>query len=311
MRILVTGGAGFIGSHIVERLLHLNHTVSVIDNFSTGKRENIRNVVNEITLHEGDIRDTVLLNDIIHGIDVVIHQAALSSVPQSIADPIGTNDINVNGTLKILQTAKDLEVKKIIFASSAAIYGDDPELPKHEQMKPYPLSPYAISKLIGEYYCKVFSGLYGLKTVSLRYFNVFGPRQDPKSEYAAVIPKFIQSMLKDEKPVIYGDGFQSRDFIFIDSVVDANIKAMFCECESGLVMNCASGVKTTINDLVGSVNDIIKKNIKPIYQESRPGDIKHSYADISLIKGKLNFGEIINFKDGLKKTIKYWTEELT
>ena len=306
MKFLVTGGAGFIGSHIVEKLLQQNYEVHVLDNFSTGKKENLAEFINDIQIHVGDIRNYHFVKDIMKDVEYTFHQAALSSVPRSIEDPIATNDINVSGTLNVLNAALKSGVNKVVFASSAAIYGDDPELPKHEMLPPNPKSPYALSKLFGEHYCKLYSTVYGLPTVALRYFNVFGPKQDPNSDYAAVIPKFITSMVEDVQPVIYGDGLQSRDFIFIDDVVSANIKSALSNIEGGIVMNCAGGSQITVNDLAHYINKILSKDLQPIYKEERKGDIKHSFADVSLVKEKLGFEIENSFEDGLKKTLEYY-----
>lgn len=309
MKFLVTGGAGFIGSNIVEELLKRGYSVRVLDNFSTGKRENLHEFKNDIELLEGDIRSYHIVRQAVNKIDVILHQAALPSVPRSINDPLTTNDVIVGGTLNILDAAKDAGVKRVVYASSSSVYGDNPELPKHEGMIPNPLSPYAVSKLAGENYCKVFSKLYGLETIILRYFNVFGPRQDPNSEYSAVIPKFIKLMTNDQSPTIYGDGTQSRDFTYISNVVEGNILAATKEIKTPIVMNCATHGQVTVNELVIEINHILGKNIKPIYDKSRPGEIKHSFADIDLIKEKLNFGSIVQFKDGLEKTIEHFTNE--
>lgn len=301
---LVTGGAGFIGSNLVEELLKRGHTVRVIDNFSTGKRENIKEFEKDIELIEGDIRSFQIVKKAVKGIEVILHQAALPSVPRSIADPITTNEVNVTGTINLLCAAKENNVRKFVFASSSSIYGDTHILPKHEGMTPQPLSPYAVSKLTGEIYCGVFNKLYGLENISLRYFNVFGPKQDPDSQYSAVIPKFIKAMLKNEQPIIYGNGEQSRDFTYIQNVVEGNILAATTDCEPGLVMNCACHGQITLNQLVCDINKILGKNIRPKYTDQRPGDIKHSFASIKLIKEKLGFNPRIYFEDGLKLTIK-------
>jgi UDP-glucose 4-epimerase len=240
-------------------------------------------------------------------IEVILHQAALPSVPRSINDPITTNEVNVMGTLNILDAAKDAGVRRIVYASSSSVYGDNPELPKREDMFPNPLSPYAVSKLAGEKYCNVFSRLYGVETVTLRYFNVFGPKQDPNSQYSAVIPKFIEAIKADKQPIIYGDGTQSRDFTFVANVVEANILAATKDIGSGFVMNCACHGQITLNELVIQINNLLGKNIETIYAKSREGDIKHSFADISLIKEKLNFIPNISFALGLKKTIEFFT----
>ena len=303
MKFLVTGGAGFIGSNIVEELLKRSYSVRVLDNFSTGKRDNLRGFDNDIELIEGDIRSYHIVRQAVQGIDIILHQAALPSVPRSIHDPITTHEVNATGTLNILDAAKEAGVKRIVYASSSSVYGDSPELPKREDMTPNPLSPYAVSKLAGEKYCHVFSRLYGIETVILRYFNVFGSKQDPNSQYSAVIPKFIKLMTNDERPVIYGDGTQSRDFTFVSNVVEANILAALKEIETPVVMNCASNGQVTVNDLVAQINKLCKKEIKPIYEKKRPGDILHSFADIKLIEKKLSYKTKMNFRDGLQKLI--------
>lgn len=309
MRFLVTGGAGFIGSNIVEELLKRGYIVRVLDNFSTGKRENLRPFEKDIEIIEGDIRSYHTVNQAIKSIDVILHQAALPSVPRSINDPITTNDVNVLGTLNVLDAAKDNKVKRIVFASSSSIYGDNPELPKHEGMIPNPLSPYAVSKLAAEKYCQVFGKLYNIETVVLRYFNVFGPRQDPNSQYSAVIPKFIKAMMNDKQPTIYGDGTQSRDFTYVSNVVEGNILAATKDVETGLVMNCACHGQVTLNELVKELNVLLGKDIKPIYGERKPGDIKHSFASIDLISEKLNYKPLVDFKEGLKRTVEYYSRQ--
>ena len=306
MRFLVTGGAGFIGSNIVEELLKKGHSVRVLDNFSTGKRENLKEFKSDIELFEGDIRSYHIVRQAVSGIEVILHQAALPSVPRSINDPITTNEVNVTGTLNILDAAKDAGIKRIVYASSSSVYGDNPELPKREDMLPNPLSPYAVSKLAGEKYCQVFSKLYGIETVILRYFNVFGPRQDQSSQYSAVIPRFIRLMSNDQRPTIYGDGTQSRDFTYVKNVVEGNLLAATKDVKSGLVMNCACHGQVTLNELVKQINNLLNKNIEPIYAEPRPGDIKHSFANIELIKKILDFKPTISFLDGLSSTIKFY-----
>jgi len=303
MKYLVTGGAGFIGSNIVEELLKRGHEVRVLDNFSTGRRENLKDFMNDIELFEGDIRSYHTVNKAVKGVEVILHEAALPSVPRSINDPITTNEVNVVGTINILDAARDQNVRRVVFASSSSVYGDNPELPKREDMMPNPLSPYAVSKLAGEKYCQVYSKLYPLETLVLRYFNVFGPRQDPNSQYSAVIPKFIMAMKADKQPVIYGDGTQSRDFTYVSNVVEANILAAESKLNSGTVMNCATHGQITLNELVQKINENLGKNIQPIYSKRRTGDIVHSYAEINLINEKLNFSPIIKFDEGLKKTI--------
>ena len=250
MKVLVTGGAGFIGSNIVEELLIRGHSVRVLDNFSTGKRENLKEFKEDFELLEGDVRSYHIVKQAVNGIDVVLHQAALPSVPRSINDPITSNEVNVGGTLNMLDASKEAGVKRFVFASSSSIYGDTPELPKREDMTPNPLSPYAVSKLAGEKYCQVFAKVFGLHTVALRYFNVFGPRQDPSSQYSAVIPKFIKSIMNNQSPVIYGDGKQSRDFTYVDNVVEANLIAALVESQPGIAMNCACNEQIILNDVV-------------------------------------------------------------
>jgi UDP-glucose 4-epimerase len=277
-KLIITGGLGFIGSNLVGRLI-MDNEVTIIDDESTGKLDNIKHLKqNNLNLIKNDINNLVHLN-IFNEHDYVFHQAALASVPRTIKDPIASNQANVDGTLKVLTAAKDSGIKKVIFASSSSVYGDTPTLPKSENIPVNPLSPYAVTKAAGEFYCKVFQDIYGLKTVSLRYFNVFGPRQDPNSQYAAVIPKFINAIMNNEHPVIFGDGEQSRDFTYVKHVIDANILA--CESDKTGIFNIACGRRITINKLVDMINDILEKDIEPVYQEPRPGDIKHSLADIS------------------------------
>jgi UDP-glucose 4-epimerase len=303
---LVTGGAGFIGSNIVEELVKRGEKVRVLDNFSTGKWENLVPFLNHIEIIEGDIRSYHIVKEAVDDVDFILHQAALPSVPRSIKDPVTTNEVNVGGTLNILHAALDAKVKRVVFASSSSIYGDSPILPKKEDMPPNPLSPYAVSKLAGEKYCQVFSRIYGLHTVSLRYFNVFGPKQNPDSQYSAVIPKFIKAVIKNESPVIYGDGNQSRDFTFVENVVNANLLAVQNEFPNGLVLNCACHEQISINILVSHLCKYMNTDVSPNYQEFRPGDVIHSFADISLIKKTINYKPIIFFDRGLKKTIDWY-----
>ena len=306
MNYLITGGAGFIGSNIVEELLARGESVRVLDNFSTGKRENIQPFLDKIELIEGDVRSYHIVREAVDGVEVILHQAALPSVPRSIRDPITTNEVNVGGTLNILDAAKDAKVKRVVFASSSSVYGDNPELPKHEGMMPNPLSPYAVSKLAGENYCRVFSRIYGLHTVALRYFNVFGPRQDPNSQYSAVIPKFIKAIKENKQPIIYGDGTQSRDFTYIANVIEANILAATVDCETPLTTNCATHGQTTLNELVSKINNLSGKNIKPIYDTPRSGEIKHSFASIDKIRNVLGYNIVTDFDKGLIETYEYY-----
>jgi len=307
-RFVVTGGAGFIGSNIVTDLVKNDNEVVVLDNLSTGFVKNMSDVMDTIRFVEGDIRSLDLLEKTFQDVDYVIHQAALPSVPRSVKDPISSNQNNIDGTLNVLIAARDVGVKRVVYASSSSAYGNSPTLPKREDIKPEPLSPYAVTKLVGEYYCKVFYDIYGLETVSLRYFNVFGPHQDPKSQYAAVIPKFITAMLKDEKPVIFGDGTQSRDFTYVQNNVEANLLACVAKEAAGKVFNIACGERITLNDLVDMLNRILGSDIAPIYANPRQGDVKHSLADISSAKDFLGFEPKYSFEVGLKKTAEWFLD---
>lgn len=302
---LVTGGAGFIGSHIVDELVRRRDKVRVIDDLSSGKRENLEGV-SEIEFIEGDIRDLALLKKTLKGCDYVIHQAALRSVPKSMKNPALYDEVNVMGTLNVLSASAENGVKRVVFASSSSIYGDSTKLPQNEDQIPQPISPYAATKLAGEHYCRVFAKSYGLETVALRYFNVFGPRQSLESEYAVVIPKFITCMLKGEQPPIHGDGEQTRDFTYIDNVVDANLAAAMRDGISGEVFNVACGKGHSLLDLVRILNEIMGKEIKPRFTEPRPGDVKHTLSDITKMKKLLHFDPKIDFVLGLRKTIEYF-----
>lgn len=308
MRYLITGGAGFIGSNLAEELVRRGCLVRVFDNFSTGRRENLADFLDKIEIIEGDLRNYHNVREAVEGVDFVLHQAALPSVPRSVSDPISSNDVNVTGTLNLLHAAKDAKIKRVVFASSSSVYGDSPTLPKREDMVPDPLSPYAVSKLAGEKYCQVFSRIYGLHTVALRYFNVFGPRQNPDSQYSAVIPKFIKAILHGQRPVIFGDGEQSRDFTYISNTVEANILAAEAECPPGMVMNCAVHQRTNLNELAAMINKILGKNIQPVYEKPRPGDVKHSFADIDLLKKTLNYEPGVLFEEGLRRTIRWYQQ---
>jgi len=303
--IVVTGGAGFIGSNLVKELARENHVI-VIDDLSTGYLKNIQDLVDEknIEFAQGSVTDLNLLQKTFKDVDYIFHEAAIPSVPRSIKDPIGSNHANINGTLNVLVAAKDNKVRKVVYASSSSAYGDTPTLPKREDMKPRPLSPYAVSKLTAEYYCQVFTGVYKLPTASLRYFNVYGPQQDPLSEYAAVIPKFISNISNDKSPVIYGDGEQTRDFTFVNDVVNANILA--AESKATGIYNVAGGKSISVNDLTKLIMKIIGKDLDLDYQNPRPGDIKHSFADISKIREKLNYEPKFNLMNGLEETIKWF-----
>jgi len=307
-KFLVTGGAGFIGSHIVDALVQDGNKVRILDDFSSGKRENLASVLDEIELIEGDIRDKAIVAKAVSGVDYILHQAALRSVPKSMLNPELYNDVNIAGTLSILQAAKEVKVKRVIFASSSSIYGETDRLPEKEDFYPLLISPYALTKLAGEYYCRIFSIGYGLETVSLRYFNVFGPKQSLENEYAVVIPKFITCMLKGEQPPIHGDGKQTRDFTFVENVVQANIKAATAKNASGEVFNIACGKAYSVLDIVSSVNKILKKSINPKFGPIRPGDVKDTLADISKARKLLKFEPKVGFEEGLKKTIEYFSK---
>jgi len=308
MNYLVTGGAGFIGSNIVKELINLGEYVRVLDNFSTGKRENLYPFKNNprFNLMEGDLRSFHIVRDAVKDIDYVLHQGALPSVPRSINDPITSNDVNILGTLNILEAAKEFGVKRVVFASSSSVYGDSQVLPKHEDLNVAPLSPYALTKYAGERYCQVYYMIYGLETVCLRYFNVFGPNQDPNSQYSAVIPKFINLINHSIQPVIFGDGSQSRDFSFVSNIVHANLQACIAKNVAGKVFNIACGQRYTLIQLVDTVNKIMGKNIEPKFAKERPGDVKHSMASIDKAKNSLDYQVRDYFKDGLKKTIDFF-----
>jgi UDP-glucose 4-epimerase len=303
---LVTGGAGFIGSHIAEALVRQDHDVRILDNISTGKMENFESFADNVTFVEGDIRDNGVVENAMKGVDFVIHQAALASVPRSIDDPSSSNQVNVQGTLNLLVAAKANGVKRFVYASSSSVYGDSEELPKREDMTPSPKSPYAISKLAGEYYCVVFGELYDLPTVSLRYFNVFGPRQDPNSQYAAVIPLFVKALLSGERATIFGDGEQSRDFTYIENVVAGNLLAATSTTRGARVYNLACGQRFTLNVLYDRLKTIIGSDAEAIFEAPRPGDVKHSQAAIEAVERELGFKPAVGFDDGLERTVKWF-----
>lgn len=305
-KVAVTGGLGFIGSHLVEELCHENEVV-IVDNESTGSIENIKHLEFEnISLDLGDITEIDLVNSF-EGCDYVFHHAAMASVPASVADPLNCNRMNVTGTLQVLMAARDCGVEKVVFASSAAVYGDSTDFPLSENTLLKFISPYALSKATGEMYCQLFADIYDLPTVSLRYFNVFGPRQDPNSQYASVIPHFISSMLNDKPPVIFGDGEQSRDFIYVKHIVDANLKA--CQSRETGSFNIATGKSTTVNQLVDIINQILGKDTEPIYEEPRPGDVKHSLAEVSKAKS-LGFSPSADFIKELGETVQWFVDNM-
>jgi nucleoside-diphosphate-sugar epimerase len=306
LKYLVTGGAGFIGSHISSALVKQGEKVVVYDNLSTGHRNNMQDFERDIEFVEADVRDTDALGRAMRGVDYVIHQAALASVPRSIDDPTSSQQVNTQGTLNVLLAAKANDVKRVVYASSSSVYGDSEVLPKVETMTPNPKSPYAAAKLGGEQYCLIFSEVYGLPTTSLRYFNVFGPRQDPNSQYAAVVPIFVTSLIKQKRPTIYGDGEQSRDFTYIDNVVAANLAACRDTDADGKVYNVACGDRFTLNELYSKLRSIIGTELDPIYDEVRPGDVKHSQADIGRIRKGLKFEVLVGFEEGLERTVEWY-----
>ena len=305
-KYLVTGGAGFIGSHIAETLAGRGDAVRVLDNLSTGKKENLAGLLDQVEFIEGDIRDLETCRRAVKGMDHVLHQAALASVPGSVADPLLNNAINVTGTLNLLLAARDAGVRSFVLASSSAVYGDDPAPSKREGREGRPLSPYGLSKHAGERYCEVFHTLFGLKAVSLRYFNVFGPRQDPQSEYAAVIPLFITKVLKGERPVVYGDGEQTRDFIYVRNVVQANILAAGSPAAGGEAVNIAGGAALTVNGLMAAVNEALGTRVEPVHAGPRAGDIRHSVADVEKSRRVLGFEPAVSFLDGLHETVSWY-----
>jgi len=308
MTYLVTGGAGFIGSNICKELLKRGEKVRILDNFSTGRRTNLDEFKENTNLEifEGDLRSFHIVRQAVKGVDYVLHQGALPSVPRSINDPITSNDVNILGTLNILEAAKEFGVKRVVFASSSSVYGNNPILPKEEKMPVAPLSPYAVTKYAAERYCQVFYQIYGLETVSLRYFNVFGPNQDPTSQYSAVIPKFIKSIISNHQPEIFGDGMQSRDFTFVQNNIEANILACTEPKAAGKVFNIACGERYTLIDLVNGINRILGKNIEPKFLTDRAGDVKHSLADITKAKSLLGYEVKVDFYAGLEKTVEYF-----
>ena len=311
MKALVTGGAGFIGSHLVERLLKSGNAVRMLDNFSTGRRENVAGFVDDVEVVEGDIGSYERAHRAVRGCDVVFHQAALPSVPRSIEDPIATHTTNVTGTLNILLAARDCDIHRVIFASSSSVYGPRTALPRNETQRLNPVSPYAAGKAAAEAYCQSFWKVYGLETVVLRYFNVFGPRQDPESQYSAVFPKFLRALLTETPPTVYGDGSQSRDFTYVENIVDANVLASEAEGIGGQVFNVACGKATTVNELIQELSTIAGVTIEPRYEPARRGDIRHSLADIGRATRHLGYRPRVEFCEGLQRTLDHYEAELT
>ena len=307
MKVLVTGGGGFIGSHIVDRVLADGHSVRVLDNFATGSRENLLDVLDDIELVEGDIQSYERVHNAVSGCDVVLHQGALPSVPRSVQDPLTSNATNVTGTLNVLLAARDSGVQRVVYASSSSIYGANPELPKHEGLLPQPISPYAVAKLAGEGFCRSFHEVFGLETVALRYFNVFGPRQDPLSQYAAVVPNFITALMNGAQPVVYGDGEQSRDFTYVGNVVEGNLLAMGAEGVAGKTYNVAAGERTTLNELLGYIGSLVGREPDARYEAPRLGDVKHSQADVSAAKRDLGYEPSVSVQEGLRLTLQWFS----
>ena len=305
---LVTGGAGFIGSHIASSLISSGARVRILDDLSTGHRENLDDIGGDVDFIEGSVADEALLNKALDGVELVFHEAAIPSVPRSVEAPRQTHVASVDGTFELLVAARDHNVRRVVYAASSSAYGDQPTLPKSEQMLPDPLSPYAVAKLVGEYYCQVFTRVYGLETVSLRYFNVFGPRQDPGSQYSGVVSRFISALLSDERPVIYGDGEQSRDFTYIENVVFANLSAAEAPDAAGKVINVANGERITLNQLLTELKDLTgKQGVDVEYLEPRVGDVRHSLADITMARELLGYESKVDLREGLKRTIDWWT----
>jgi len=311
-KYLVTGGAGFIGSNLTRYILDKGHGAVVLDDFSTGKRENLAEIKDRITFIEGDIRDRKTVDKAVAGCKAVFHQGALGSVPRSVNDPLTSHDVNVNGTVTVLESARAAGVKRVIFAASSSAYGDQPTSPKHEGMVPAPISPYAAGKVCCEAYMQAYCAVYQMETVSLRYFNVFGPRQDPFGAYAAVIPAFVSKLLKKESPVVFGDGEQSRDFCYIENVCHANWLAAHAPAENcdGKPMNIACHSAVTLNQILGKLRSLMKVDVQAIYQAPRAGDVKHSLADISRAKKIIGYEPSVYFDEGLERSIDWYTKNL-
>ena len=307
-KVMVTGGAGFIGSHLVDELVAADFGVTVLDNLSTGHLSNLRHIENRITFYKGDIKDQEILAEASQDCDIIFHQAAMVSVPQTVDNPVGSAMVNDMGTLFVLEAARKNRVKRVILASSCAVYGDDPEIPKHEEMRPKPQSPYAVQKFAGECYARLYFELYGIETVSLRYFNVYGPRQDPSSLYSGVISIFMTKASTKKTPVIYGDGNQCRDFIFVKDVVKANLLAANKSKSQGRIFNIGSGRKVTVNELWEMICKLAGNRNEPKYEPARIGDIRASVANIDLVKKYLGFEPDYSFEKGLKETFEWYME---
>lgn len=306
MKALVTGGAGFIGSHIATGLVERGDSVRVLDNFDTGKRENLAHLGSKMELIEGSVVDPKIVAEAVKGVDVVFHQAALASVPRSVSAPLDTNAVCVTGTVNLLDAARKAGVRRVVYAGSSSAYGNDPTPSKSEQIVPAPVSPYAAAKLAAENYCQAFTATYGLETVTIRYFNVFGPRQDPDSEYSAVIPIFVSLMLRGKQPTVYGDGLQSRDFTFVSDIVRGNLLAADAKDVAGKVINVATGKQFTLLDLIAAINKVLGTSIEPVFADPRPGDVRESLADISLARQLLGYEPAVTFDEGLARSIAYY-----
>jgi len=306
-KVLVTGGAGFIGSNLVDDLIRQGARVVVIDNLVTGFRENLEEISGDFDFVEGDLNDEAALKKAIEGVEIVFHEAALPSVPRSVADPNETHQACVNGTFNLLLHSRDSGVRRFVYAASSSAYGDQETLPKVETMRPDPLSPYSAAKLAGEYYCRVFNQVYGLETISLRYFNVFGPRQNPSSQYSGVISRFIDALMTGEQPIIYGDGEQTRDFTYIANITDANIKAAQASTSFGGVANVANGERVSLNQLLDVMKSVTgTDDVAPIYETPRKGDVKHSQADNTRAREWFGYEKLVGLEEGIRKTIDWW-----
>jgi UDP-N-acetylglucosamine/UDP-N-acetyl-alpha-D-glucosaminouronate 4-epimerase len=307
---LVTGGAGFIGSHITERLVRDGHAVRVLDDFSSGKETNLDSFRKDIEIIHGDIRDADVVKRATKGVDIVFHEAALGSVPRSVMDPLTTHEVNMTGTLNVFLAARDSGVKRVVYASSSSVYGETPVLPKREDMTAQPLSPYALSKLVGEHYSSVFKQIYAFEIVSLRYFNIFGPRQDPESQYAAVVPRFITALLNGKAPVVYGDGLQSRDFTYVDNVVNANLLASEAEGIAGRAFNVACGGRYTLLELLARLKEILGSDIEPVHEAARAGDVRDSQASIEAAEQGFGYRVSVDFDEGVRRTVDWYRSQV-
>jgi len=310
VRVLVTGGAGFVGSHVVERLCRDGHDVRVLDDFSTGFRRNLRGVESDVDVVEGDVRDPGTVRAAVAGSEVVLHQAALPSVPRSIRAPLESHAVNALGTLNVLMAAREAQVRRVVYASSSSVYGDSSVLPEHEGLAPAPRSPYAVSKLAGEHYCRVFWDVHGLETVSLRYFNVFGPRQDRRSQYAGAIAAFSAAMLNGARPVVFGDGRQSRDFTYVDNAVDANIRAMDAPGAAGGTYNVACGERVSLLGVLRELERLTGRTADPAFEPVRAGDVRHTHADIERARAALGYRPVVDFAEGLSRALGHYEREL-